>query len=178
MGFGSSAVCDIRLNTSLSAEQREKYQNTEAVRELLATAKRIAVVGMSTEKTKASNMVASYLNDEGFEVIPVNPRATEIMGFPCYPNLKSIPVKVDIVQIFRPASEVAAIVEDAIEIGATAVWMQLKIVDLKSADRAIEAGLIAVVDKCIKMEHGRFSGALHFAGMNTEVITARRRKLR
>ncbi len=166
---------DISLNTALDEQQRSRYQNTRTIQKLLGEARTIAVVGLSTESTKASNMVASYLQDEGYRVIPVNPRATEILGLECYPDLKSIPVPVDIVDIFRPASEVASIVNEAIEIGAGAVWMQLRIIDLDAADKAIEAGLEVVVDKCIKMEHGRFGGALHFAGMNTEVITARRR---
>lgn len=177
MGFGSSSACDISLNTRLSAEDRERFQNTRVIRELLGSAKTIAVVGLSTEMTKASNMVASYLQDEGYRVIPVNPRATEILGEVCYPDLKSIPVPVDIVDVFRPAAEVPAIVDEAIAIGAGAVWMQLRIVDLASAERAQQAGLQVVVDKCIKMEHGRFGGALHFAGMNTEVISAKRRKV-
>ncbi|HTQ11917.1 MAG TPA: CoA-binding protein [Fimbriimonadaceae bacterium] len=171
-------ACDITLNTKLAPEQRERYQNTKAIRDILATAKTIAIVGLSTEKTKASNMVASYLQDEGYRIIPVHPKAEEILGEKCYPNLRAIPVKVDVVDIFRPASEVPGIVEDAIAIGAKAVWMQLRIIDLASADRAIEAGLAAVVDKCMKMEHGRFGGALHWAGMNTEVVTARRAGLR
>jgi len=178
LGFGPSAVCDIRLNTSLTPEQRGRYQNSTQIRDLLGSAKTIAVVGLSAEKTKASNMVASYLQDEGYRVIPVNPRAPEILGEKCYPDLKSIPVPVDIVQVFRPASEVAAIVDDAIAIGAKAVWMQLRIIDLASADRAIDAGIAAVVDKCVKMEHGRYCGALHWAGMNTEVISAQRRRSR
>jgi predicted CoA-binding protein len=178
MGFGPSAVCDIRLNTSLTSEQREKYQNSAKIRELLGSAKTIAIVGLSGERTKASNMVASYLQDEGYRIIPVNPRAEEILGEKCYPDLKSIDVPVDIVEVFRPASEVPAIVEDAIAIGARAVWMQLRIIDLPSADRAVAAGLSAIVDKCVKMEHGRYCGALHWAGMNTEVITAQRRKMR
>ncbi len=178
MGFGPSFSCDISLNTRLTAEQREKYQNTKKIREALGTAKTIAVVGLSTETTKASNMVASYLRDEGFRVIPVNPRVTEIFGETCYPDLKSIPEPIDIVDIFRPTWEVAAIVDEAIAIGAKAVWMQLRIIDMASADKAIDAGLTAVVDKCMKMEHGRFGGALHWAGMNTEVITAQRRKFR
>ncbi|MFI5384726.1 MAG: CoA-binding protein [Fimbriimonadales bacterium] len=169
-------ACDIRLNTPLTEQQREKYQNGRVIRELLATAKTIAVVGLSTEKTKASNMVASYLQDEGYRVIPVNPRAEEILGEKCYPDLRSIPFPVDIVDIFRPASEVAAIVDEAIAIGAKALWMQLRIIDLPSADRALDAGLKVVVDRCIKMEHGRYGGALHWAGMNTEVVTAQRRK--
>ncbi|MHB8638082.1 MAG: CoA-binding protein [Fimbriimonadaceae bacterium] len=172
-----SLACDISLNTLLTPDQRERFQNSTVIRRLLATAKTVAIVGLSTERTKASNMVASYLQDEGFRVIPVNPRATEILGETCYPDLKSIPVQVDVVDIFRPASEVPAIVAEAIEIGARAVWMQLRIVDLRAAETAKSAGLEAIVDKCMKMEHGRFSGALHWAGMNTEVISAQRRRL-
>ncbi len=178
MGLGPSAVCDIRLNTKLSATQRDRYQNSQIIKDLLGNARTIAIVGLSTESTKASNMVASYLMDEGYRIFPVNPRAKEILGQTAYPDLKSIPEPIDIVQVFRPSSEVAGIVDDAISIGAKAVWLQLKIIDLKSADRAIDAGLDVVVDKCIKMEHGRFGGALHFAGMNTEVVSAKRSKLR
>jgi predicted CoA-binding protein len=175
MDLGSGAVCDIRMNTRLTPEQRAKYQDSQVIREILAHAKTIAVVGLSTEKTKASNMVASYLQDEGYRIIPVNPRAEEILGEKAYPDLSSIPEKVDIVDIFRPASEVPGIVDEAIKICAKAVWMQLRIIDLPSADKALQAGLKAIVDRCIKMEHGRYCGALHWAGMNTEVVTARRR---
>lgn len=174
--FGASSSCDISLNTKLTPEQRERYQNTKTIRELLGNAKTIAIVGLSTERTKASNMVASYLQDEGYWIIPVHPKAAEILGEKAYPNLKSIPEHVDIVDVFRPASEVAAIVDDAIAIGAGAVWMQLKLFDLKAADKALEAGLTVVADRCIKMEHGRYGGMLHWAGMNTEVISAKRRK--
>jgi len=178
MGFGPSSVCDISLNTKLTAEERARYQNRNEIRALLGDAKTIAIVGLSTEKTKASNMVASYLQDEGYKVIPVNPRAAEILGEKSYPDLKSIPEKVDIVEVFRPTNEVPAIVDEAIAIGAKAVWMQLRIIDLPSADRAIAAGMTVVVDRCIKMEHGRYAGMLHWAGMNTEVVTAQRRKFR
>jgi predicted CoA-binding protein len=170
-------VCSIRLNTALSAEQRELYQNPAAIQRLLATAKTIAVVGLSTESTKASNMVASYLQDEGYRIIPVHPKATEILGEKCYLNVSAIPFPVDIVDVFRPAHELPGIVDEAIANGSKAVWSQLRIVNLAAADRAIEAGLVAVVDKCIKMEHGRYGGMLHWAGMNTEVISAQRRKV-
>jgi hypothetical protein len=100
------------------------------------------------------------------------------LGEKCYPDLRSIPDEVDIVDVFRPPTEVDQIVEDAIAIGAQAVWCQLRIINMEAAEKANAAGLIAVVDKCMKMEHGRFGGALHFAGMNTEVITAQRRKWR
>jgi len=176
MGSGSSISCDISLNTKLTKEQRDKYQNTKVIQELLKSAKTIAVVGLSTETTKASNMAASYLQDEGYRVIPVNPRVDEVLGEKSYPDVKSIPFPVDIVDIYRPASEVPHIVEDAIANGAGAVWMQLRIVDLEAADRAVAAGMTAIVDKCVKMEHGRYGGMLHWAGMNTEVISAQRRR--
>ncbi|MBC8066282.1 MAG: CoA-binding protein [Chlorobia bacterium] len=176
MEYGASTACSITLNTRLTPEQREKFQNTKLIRQILGTAKTIAVVGLSTESTKASNMVASYLQDEGYRIIPVNPRATEILGEECYPDLRAIPFPVDVVDIFRPATEVPDIVQDAIDIGAQTVWMQLRLVDIPAAERAQAAGLNVVADKCIKMEHGRFGGMLHWAGMNTEVISARRRK--
>lgn len=176
MGFGSGASCDIRLNTSLTEDQRDRHQNPRVIRDVLSGAHTIAIVGLSTEKTKASNMVASYLQDEGYRVIPIHPKAETILGEKCYPDLRSVPDRVDVVDVFRPAAEVPQITEDAIKIGAKALWMQLRIIDLASADRALEAGLEVVVDRCMKMEHGRYSGALHMAGMNTEIITARRPK--
>lgn len=172
--FMVEPALDIALNTSLTPEQRSRYQDTRRIRHLLAEARTIAVVGLSTESTKASNMVASYLLDEGYDVIPVHPKAAEILGRKAYASLAEIPVPVDVVDIFRPASEVSGIVDQAIAIGAKAVWMQLRIIDTESADRAIAAGMDAIVDKCIKMEHGRFGGMLHWAGMNTEVISAKR----
>lgn len=175
MGLGPGTACDIRLNTSLTPEQRAVFQDVRTIRDILAHAKTIAIVGLSTEKTKASNMVASYLQDEGYKIIPVHPKASEILGEKAYPDLKSIPGKVDVVDIFRPPAEVPAIVDDAIAIGAGAVWMQLKLVDLDAAERARKAGLKVVADRCIKMEHGRYGGRLHWAGMNTELITAKRR---
>lgn len=168
-------MSDIRLNTALDAEQRERYQNTKAIQALLREAKTVAIIGLSTEKTKASNMVASYLIDKGYDVIPVHPKAPEILGRKAYPSLADIPFAVDIVDVFRPADEVPGIVEQAIANGARAVWMQLRIINFPAADRAIEAGLQVVMDKCIKMEHGRYGGMLHWAGMNTEVISAQRR---
>lgn len=172
------SFCDITLNTQLSPDQRAKYQDTKVIREILAEAKTIAVVGLSTEKTKASNMVANYLQDEGYRIIPVHPKAEEILGEKCYPNVSAIPFPVDVVDIFRPANEVPGIVEEAIQNGAKAVWTQLRIIHFEAAERALESGLLVVMDKCIKMEHGRCGGMLHWAGMNTEVISAKCRKKR
>jgi uncharacterized protein len=175
MGFGSGAVCDISLNTKLTPEQRERYQNTKVIRDVLADAKIIAIVGLSTESTKASNMVASYLKDEGYQIVPVHPKASEILGEKCYPSVSAIPFPVDVVNIFRPANEVGDIVAQAAQNGAKTVWSQLRIINLEASDAALAADLNVVIDKCIKMEHGRFGGMLHWAGMNTEVISAKRR---
>jgi len=174
MGLGTSLSCDISMNTNLSVEERNKYQNTDIIRRLLNTSRTIAIVGLSDKKERASNFVGSYLKSENYTVIPVNPLKQEILGEKCYPDLKSIPVPVDIVDIFRRPDECVNIVREAIEIKAKAVWMQLGIVNREAAQLALDNGLLVVMDRCIKMEHGRFSGNLHWAGMNTEIITAKK----
>jgi predicted CoA-binding protein len=174
MGSGPGAVCRIDLNTVLTPEQRARYQDPDTIRTLLETARTIAMVGLSADRQKASYFVASYLRYEGYRVIPVNPRGGEILGERVYPDLRSIPVKVDLVDVFRPASECAALVEQAITIGAGAFWTQLRIIDFDAAEKALGAGLKVVMDKCVKMEHGRYGGSLHWAGMNTEIISARK----
>lgn len=169
------ATCDISMNTQLTLEQRARYQDTRIIRKLLSEAKTIAVVGLSTEKTKPSNMVASYLQDEGYRIVPVHPKAEEILGEKCYPSVSAIPFPVDIVDVFRPAAELPGIVAEAKVNGAKAVWMQLRIINFEAAELAIAEGMHAIVDKCIKMEHGRYGGMLHWAGMNTQVISAQKR---
>ncbi len=176
MGFGTGAACDISMNTTLTPEQRERYQNTDAICGLLNTTKTIAIVGLSSDRQKASYFVGSYLLYEGYRVIPVSPRGGKILEQVCYPNLTCVPEKIDLVNIFRPSAEVMPIVEQSIAIGAKAVWLQLKIVNFEAAEKALDAGLSVVMDKCIKMEHGRYLGGLHWAGMNTEIITARRQR--
>jgi predicted CoA-binding protein len=176
MGLGSSTACSISLNTSFTPEQRARYQNDDVIQDILRSAKTIAMVGLSADKQKASHFVASYLLYEGYRVIPVTPRNGEILGQTCYPDLKSVPGKIDLVDIFRPSHEVMGLMEDAIAVGAKAVWTQLRILDFDAAEKAIAAGLNVIMDKCVKMEHGRYQGGLHWAGMNTEIITARRAK--
>jgi predicted CoA-binding protein len=181
MGSGPGAACAISLNTSLTPEQRALYQDVAQVNRVLDTARTIAVVGLSTDRQKASFFVAGYLKDEGYRIVPVNPRADEILGEKAYPDLASIPFPIDLVDIFRPPGEIDAVVDQAIArkqqgIDAPAIWMQLRLVNLKAAERARAAGLTVIVDKCLKMEHGRYRGSLHFAGMNTEIISARKRK--
>ena len=174
MGFGTSIACDISMNTKLTPEERKLYQDVEVIRDLLHRAHTVAIVGLSDKKERASNFVGSYLKSEGYKIIPVNPLKQEILGEKSYPDLKSIPVAVDIVDIFRRPDEIVPIVKQAIEIKAKAIWMQLGIVNREAAELARAAGLLVVMDRCMKMEHGRYSGALHWAGMNTEIVTAKK----
>lgn len=126
-----------------------------AIKTLLTTARTIAVVGLSPKESRPSNMVARYLIEAGYTVIPVNPGQEEILGLDCYPDLASIPTPVDIVDIFRRSEDVPPIVVEAIAIGAKAIWMQEGVIHAKAARTAKAAGLMVVMDRCIKtMHHG------------------------
>lgn len=174
MGSGTSISQPVALNSLLTPEQQALYQHPDTIQRILNHSRTIAMVGLSTESQKASYFVATYLKSAGYRVIPVNPRAEEILGERCYPNLASIPDKVDLVDIFRPAKDCLPIVEEAIACQIPAVWLQLKIVNLAAGEKARAAGLHTIMDLCVKMEHGRYSGGLHEAGMNTEIVTAKR----
>ncbi|MFZ5775164.1 MAG: CoA-binding protein [Thermodesulfobacteriota bacterium] len=128
------------------------------IRTLLAESRAIALVGLSPKESRPSNMVARYLLAAGYRVIPVNPGQNQILGLPCYPDLAAIPEPVDIVDIFRKPEDVLPIVEEAIRIGAKAVWMQEGIVHEEAADRARAAGLQVVMDRCIKTVHQAMAG--------------------
>lgn len=126
--------------------------------EILRTARTVAVVGVSPDAERPSYRVFSYLKEQGYRVIPVNPRFAEIMGETSYADLASIPEKVDVVDIFRRSEEVLPIVEQAIKIGASAVWMQLGVVNEVAARLAKEAGLQVVMDRCMRKEHLKMRG--------------------
>ena len=133
------------------------------------------MVGLSSNPFRPSHFAAIYLLSEGYDIVPVNPRESEILGLKSYPSLASIPGGVEIVDIFREPSAVPAIVEEAIAIGAKVIWMQLGVIHEAAAERAHAAGLEVVMDRCMKIEHARFFGGLNIIGMNTTVITSRRR---
>ena len=114
------------------------------------------------------------MQDHGYRVIPVNPAYQEVLGEKCYPDLKAVPEKIDMVDCFRKSAEIPALAEDAIAVGAKCLWMQLGVVNDAAALRAREAGLDVVMDRCVKIEHGRLFGGLNFAGVNTKVISAKR----
>ena len=125
--------------------------NIEA--EILNSSRVVAIVGLSPKPDRPSCKVASYLKKKGYKIIPVNPEVKEVLGEPSYPDLVSIPERVDVVDIFRRSEDVPAIVEEAIKIGAKAVWMQEGVVNEEAASRAREAGLLVVMNKCMRKEH-------------------------
>jgi uncharacterized protein len=176
VGPGSCPACDIRLNTRLTEDQRRRFQNVDTIRRLLQESRVIAIVGLSSDPAKASHFVGTYLQHEGYRIVPVNPNAREILGERAWPDLVSIPFSVDLVDVFRPGRDCVAIAKQAIAAGAPAIWFQLRIDALEAAELAERAGLTVVVDRCLKMEHGRWAGSLHWAGMNTEIVTARKRQ--
>jgi predicted CoA-binding protein len=174
VGSGSGLACDLRLNTSLTEDERRRFQDPVAIRRLIADSRTVAIVGMSADPQKASAFVASYLQHEGYRIIPINPRGGRVLGETIYPDLTSVPVPIDIVDVFRPSPEAPAFARQAVAIGARALWLQLRIVSFEAAEIAAAAGLDVVMDRCVKMEHGRFNGTLHWGGMNTEIISARK----
>jgi predicted CoA-binding protein len=144
------------------------------LRRILARSRTLAVVGLSAQWYRPSYFAAKYMHDHGYRIIPVNPRYAEVLGERCYPDLRSIPEAVDIVDCFRKPAEIPAIAEDAIAIGAKVLWMQLGIVNERAAARATGAGLDVVMNRCVKIEHARILGGLNWAGVNTRVISSKR----
>lgn len=122
---------------------------------ILKEARRIAVVGLSSNPQKDSYEVAAYLQKQGYEIVPVNPNASMILGQQAYPDLLSVPGEIDVVDIFRPAQDVPPIVDQAIQKGARVIWMQQGIVHEEAAQKARDAGLLVVMDRCMKSEHQR-----------------------
>lgn len=145
-----------------------------SLRRILKSCRTIAVVGLSAEWHRPSYFVAKYLQEHGYRVIPVNPRYETVLGEPCYKRLEDIPEKVDMVDVFRRSEDVGPIADSAIAIGATCLWQQIGVKNEAAAARARAAGLEVVMDRCVKIEHGRLFGGLNWAGVNTGVISARR----
>ena len=144
------------------------------LRRIMTDYKRVAMVGLSADWSRPSNFAAKYLLDHGFEVIPVNPKYSEILGQKCYADLRDIPTPVDIVDLFQRIERVPPLVDQAIEIGAKVVWLQLGIVHEEAAQKARAAGLEVVQDRCMKIEYARLFGGLNTIGVNTGVISAQR----
>ena len=150
--------------------------SAQARKRILDSTRTIAVVGASSNPSRASNFVMTYLASSvcDFELYPVNPAETEINGQRCYASLAELPVVPDLVDVFRKPDDCPAVAAEAAELGSSTLWLQLGIVSDEAAAIGLAGGLAVVMDRCIKIEHARFAGGLHLAGFNTGVISSRR----
>ena len=144
------------------------------LRRIVKGAKTIAVVGLSAEWHRPSYFAAKYMQQHGYRIVPVNPRYAEVLGEKSYASLAEIPFPIDIVDVFRRTEDVLPIAQQAVAIGAKCLWQQIGVKNLDAERLAREAGLDTVMDRCVKIEHARLFGGLHWAGVNTRVISARR----
>jgi predicted CoA-binding protein len=144
------------------------------LRRILKESRTLAVVGLSAEWHRPSYFAAKYMQGKGYRIVPVNPRYDEVLGERCWPDLESIPHPVDLVDVFRRTEDVLPIARSAIAIGAKVLWQQIGVKNLEADALARAAGLASVMDRCVKIEHARLFGGLHWAGVNTRVISAHR----
>ncbi|MDA0275814.1 MAG: CoA-binding protein [Proteobacteria bacterium] len=144
------------------------------LRRILKDCRVIAVVGLSANWHRPSYFAAKYMQEHGYRVIPVNPQYQEVLGQKCYAALRDIPDKVDMVDVFRKTADVLPVAEEAVAIGARVLWQQLGVRNQAAADLAQARGLETVMDRCVKIEHGRLYGGLNWVGVNTGVVSAKR----
>jgi len=149
-----------------------RYQDPLTIQRVLHSAGTIAIVGLSKTELRASYFVGYYLKRHGYRVIPVNPREEEILGEKCYPSLRDIPEPVDVVNVFRTPDALPAIARDAVAIGAGTLWCQFGVINEEGARIAEDGGLTVIMDRCLKVEHARYVGRMHWLGFNTQRITS------
>jgi uncharacterized protein len=149
-----------------------RYQDPLTIQRVLHNSKTIAIVGLSDNELRASHFVGYYLKRHGYQVIPVNPRKTEILGQKCYPSLLDVPEPVDIVDVFRAPDALPGIARDAVAIHAGTLWCQFGVINEEGARIAEEGGLTVIMDRCLKVEHARYLGRMHWLGFNTQRITS------
>jgi predicted CoA-binding protein len=149
-----------------------RYQDPLTIQRVLHTATTIAIVGLSGNELRASNFVGYYMRRHGYRVIPVNPRETEILGEPSYPSLTDVPVPVDIVNVFRAPAALPGIAREAVSIGAGTLWCQFGVINDEGARIAEDGGVTVIMDRCLKVEHARYVGRMHWLGFNTQRITS------
>ena len=150
-----------------------EFQDPRTIQAALRS-RTVAIVGLSGNELRPSNFVGFYLQRHGYKVIPVNPREAEILGETSYASLSEIPEPVDVVDVFRAPDAVPGIAEEAVAIGAKALWLQFGVISPDRARIAADGGLAVVMDRCMKIEHARWLGRMHWLGFNTGRITARR----
>jgi len=149
-----------------------RYQDPATIQRVLHSARTIAVVGLSANELRASYFVGYYLKRHGYRVIPVNPRESEILGETSYPTLRDAPVPVDIVNVFRAPDALPEIAADTVAIGAKTLWCQFGVINEEGNRIAEDGGVTVIVDRCLKIEHARYVGRMHWLGFNTQRITS------
>jgi len=154
-----------------------RYQDPHTILATLLAARTIAIVGLSKDPLRPSYFIGFYLKRHGYKIVPVNPREPEVVGEKSYPSLKDIPFPVDVVDVFRRPDAVPAIARDAVAIGAKALWLQFGVISPEGARIAEDGGLTVVMDRCMKVEHARYLGRMHWLGFNTGRITSVRERV-
>ncbi|HSZ98837.1 MAG TPA: CoA-binding protein [Streptosporangiaceae bacterium] len=149
-----------------------RYQDPLTIQRVLHTTSTIAIVGLSSNELRASYFVGYYLKRHGYQIIPVNPRETEILGEKCYPSLTEIPGPVDLVNVFRAPEALPGIARETVAIHARALWCQFGVINEEGARIAEEGGVTVIMDRCLKVEHARYVGRMHWLGFNTQRITS------
>ena len=152
----------------------KQYQDAQTIQSILHRAKTVAVVGLSSNPLRASYFVGYYLQRHGYRVVPVNPRESQILGETSYPSLSEIPneIDIDIVNVFRAPAAVPGIAEEAVSRGAGSLWCQFTVISPEGARIAEDGGVSVVMDRCIKVEHARYVGRMHWLGFNTSRVTS------
>jgi predicted CoA-binding protein len=149
-----------------------RYQDPLTIQRVLHSGRTVAIVGLSSNELRASYFVGYYLKRHGYRVIPVNPRETRILDETCYPSLRDVPERVDIVNVFRAPDALPEIARDAVAVRAGALWCQFGVINAEGARIAEEGGVTVIMDRCIKVEHARYVGRMHWLGFNTHRITS------
>jgi uncharacterized protein len=168
----TGVVC--ALPDRAAAAEISQYQDPHIIRSLLTTARTVAIVGLSSNALRPSNFVGFYLQRHGYRIVPVNPRETEALGEKSYASLSDIPFPVDVVDVFRAPRFVPEVAEEAVKIGAKALWLQFGVISAEGARIAREGGLDVIMDRCMKVEHARNLGRMHWLGFNTGIVGAQR----
>ena len=158
------------------------HNDIPQLRQILKSAKTIAVVGLSAQWNRPSYFAAKYMQEHGYRIIPGNPRyagqgqfpAEDILGQKCYASLLDIPEAVDMVDVFRKTEDVLPIAQEAFQIGAVCLWQQLGVENSEASELFLKQGRLSVTNRCVKIEHARIFGGLNWVGVNTGIISAKR----
>ncbi len=151
-----------------------EFQDRRTIQELVLNARTVAIVGLSASELRASNFVGYYLQRHGYRVIPVNPHEERILGEQVYASLRDVPGHIDVVDVFRNPAAVPDLASEAVEVGAGALWLQFGVISPEGAQIAQDGGLDVVMDRCLKIEHARIRGRMHWMGFDTGVIAGAR----